>query len=117
MSPARWSGRRSPSWTGFARGFKLVGWQGVQDYGVTATVTIAQAPTSYRKRLIKNVRRWFDERKRKPSHEVVARYVWRRRRELAPEEFVSRARLTNHIDQLRAKLRKHGIRPPRMKKG
>lgn len=99
----------------FEHGFRLLGLQGVEDYGVTATCTISSSPVAYRKKLIKNTRSWFDTRKSTPTHEEVARFVWRKRRELAPSEFISRGRLLKHIEALKAKLREHGIRPPRMK--
>lgn len=99
----------------FDMGFRLMGLKGVEDYGVTAICAIQRSPTSYRRKIIKDVRVWFDAQKHPPSHKEVSRYIWRRRRDLAPDEFTSRGRLLTYIGALKEKLKAHGIRPPRMK--
>lgn len=95
----------------FERGVRLTSIEEAEKYGVTALKTIAQAPTAYRSRLIKNLRAWHSSQAEPPTYRAVSRWVWRRCRELDPERFASRAKLMRYIDDLKGQLKKHGVRP------
>jgi len=101
----------------FETALKLMPLEDVQRFGVAAVGTITMTPTAYRSKLIKAVRRWHKDRKVKPNHATVARYVWDKRRQLAPEqEFVSRGRLVRYIDSLKSQLKNAGLKPKPLSK-
>jgi len=96
----------------FERGLKLLPLEEVQQLGVTATTVLVDTPVSYRNQLVKKVRKWLKERKTVPNHTQVSRYVWEKRRQLAPaQDYVSRGKLVRYIDALKGQLKEAGLKP------
>ena len=80
----------------FERALKLITVEDIEQFGVTATTT----------------HQWFDGHKVKPGHKQVAKFVWTKKRRLAPEQdFVSRGRLVRYIDSLKGQLKEAGLKP------
>lgn len=94
----------------FEYGVRVMSLKEAEQYGVTALSTIARAPATIRKRLIKNLQAWYGQHATPPTHRSVSRWVWRRRRELTPTE-VSRGKLLRYVEQLKQQLKDAGVRP------
>lgn len=95
----------------FEQALRLFGQKKIEVLGVTAASTLAMAPMTYRQKLMSLTEEWC--REKNPNYAEVSRFVWEKRRELAPsKETVPKKELLEYIKVLQALLRKARIKIP-----